>query len=268
MGEWLLDNVREATGMPIADVAAAAGVSEPTVIRFCRSLGLGGFRELRNMLIGLNYQPESYTHRDVVAGDDAAKAMTKVVESCVRALVDTSQDINAMPVDPVIEALAGARQIIFCGLGASGHVARDAWHKYFRLGIPCTTALDPQTILQHAAIADENDVFVAISHTGRWPDMLSALSHARRRGASVIALTAADTPLAQAANWVLATHIPEDTSHFTPMSSRLVHLTLLDGLQVALALRLGPAAEERLRLSKEILAGSHRANAAQNRIED
>ena len=46
---------------------------------------------------------------------------------------------------------------------------------------------------------------------------------------------------------------------FTPMSSRLVHLALLDALQVALALRLGAAAaEENLQLTKEALAADRK----------
>lgn len=255
VAEWLQDHSRQAADMTIAEVARAVGVSEPTVIRFCRSLGIGGFRELRGLLISLSHQPESYLHRDVVVGDQADVAVTKVMESCVRALVDASQHIADMPVEPVVEAMAKSRQLIFCGLGASGHVARDAHHKFFRLGIPTTIATDPQTILQYAAIARPDDTFIVISHTGRWPDMLTAMEEARARGAVVIALTAPGSPIALAATWLLASHSREDTSHFTPMSSRLVNLTLLDGLQVALALRLGPSAEERLRQTKTILGG-------------
>ena len=262
VGEWLQDHSRQAAAMTIAEVARAVGVSEPTVIRFCRSLGIGGFRELRGLLIGLSHQPESYLHRDVVVGDQAGVAVTKVMESCVRALVDASQHIADMPVEPVVEVMANSRQLIFCGLGASGHVARDAHHKFFRLGIPTTIATDPQTILQYAAIARPDDTFIVISHTGRWPDMLTAMEEARARGAVVIALTAPGSPIALAATWLLASHTREDTSHFTPMSSRLVNLTLLDGLQVALALRLGPPAEERLRQTKTILAGAESGEMA------
>jgi len=48
------------------------------------------------------------------------------------------------------------------------HVA-DACHKFFRLGIPCSTLMDTPMILQFAAIAEPADVLVLLSHTGRWP---------------------------------------------------------------------------------------------------
>ncbi|MFT6752733.1 MAG: RpiR family carbohydrate utilization transcriptional regulator, partial [Candidatus Azotimanducaceae bacterium] len=61
------------------------------------------------------------------------------------------------------------------------------------------------------------------------------------------------SPLAGQASWVFDCHPAEDTNVFTPMSSRLTQLTLLDALQVALALKLGTSAEENLRLTKRSL---------------
>ncbi|MEM7279758.1 MAG: transcriptional regulator, partial [Pseudomonadota bacterium] len=49
----------------------------------------------------------------------------------------------------------------------------------------------------------------------------------------------------------------EDSSVYTPMSSRLAQLALLDALQVALALRLGEPAAERLQRSKDALQTGH-----------
>jgi len=76
---------------------------------------------------------------------------------------------------------------------------------------------------------------------------------AQRAGAKVIAITDPGSQLAQVADLLLACHPTEDTSVFTPMTSRLVQLALLDGLQVALALKMGSTAETRLRLSKDVL---------------
>ena len=51
VAEWLLANARRAIDATINDVAFGADVSEPTVIRLCRSMGLAGFRELKTHLI-------------------------------------------------------------------------------------------------------------------------------------------------------------------------------------------------------------------------
>ncbi len=256
---WVLANPRQAVEAAISDVARAAQVSEPTVVRFCRSVGTSGFREFKTRLVAALSQPETHVHEDVNPGDATVDAVGKVLDSAIRTLIDVRALAATMPFEAAVAAMENARQLVFVGLGASGFVARDASHKFFRLGVPCATALDGQTILQSAAIARPGDVFVATSHTGAWPAMVRAMELACARGATVIALTAPHAPLATAASLVFECHPPEDTNLFTPMSSRLAQLALLDALQVTLALRIGSAAEESLRLSKEVLAGPHAA---------
>lgn len=256
VGSWVVANMAEAVDASIQTVASLVGVSEPTVVRFCRSMGTSGFRDLRKHLIAAQQQPESYSHHDVNSDDDAGAAAAKVVESSIRALVDLKNAAAAMPFAAAVAAMRDARQLVFAGVGASGHVVQDARHKFFRLGIPCDTALDAQTVLQHAAIAQPDTVYVVASHTGRWPELVDAMQVARERGATVIAFTDPQSPLSKVASLVFGSDPAEDTSVFTPMTSRLVHLALLDALQVALALAMGSGAEENLRATKHALAGS------------
>ncbi len=108
-------------------------------------------------------------------------------------------------------------------------------------------------ILQFAAIAEPNDVLVLLSHTGRWPEFATAAGLATARGATVIAITHPDSELAKAASILFPCQLIEDTSVYTPMSSRLAQLALLDALHVALALASGEHAAERLRISKDAL---------------
>ena len=149
--------------------------------------------------------------------------------------------------------MAAARQIAFAGLGASGHVARDACHKFFRLGVPCSSLLDTPMILQFASIAEPDDVLVLLSHTGRWPEFARAANLASSRDATVIAITNPQSDLAREATLLFPCQLIEDTSVYTPMSSRLAQLALLDAVHVALALESGEQAADRLRKSKDAL---------------
>jgi RpiR family transcriptional regulator, carbohydrate utilization regulator len=253
VGSWVLANAQRSVDASIMQVAEAAAVSEPTVIRFCRSVGVAGFRELKTRLIAALQRPDSYLHHDVAAEDGPGEATTKVLESSIRALVDLREVVSAMPFEAAADVVLGARQIVFVGLGASGIVAQDACHKFFRLGLACATALDSPTILQQASIARAGDVYVAISHTGHWPELVQGMKLAVQREASVVALTDPDSALAAEASLVFDCHPPEDTNVFTPMSSRLAQLVLLDALQVAVALKMGSEAQDNLRLTKEAL---------------
>jgi RpiR family carbohydrate utilization transcriptional regulator len=255
VANWVIAHPRQAAEATLAEVARASGASEPTVIRFCRHVGLDGFRDLSRRLTETLSRPTGYLYHDVGADDTTADAVLKVVDTSIQALVDLRAGLVDMPFETAVEALVDARQIVFAGLGASGHVAGDACHKFFRLGIPCSALTDLPGILQFAAIAGDSDVVLFISSRGAWRDIAEAAALAGQRGASVVALTDPGSPLAEAAAIVLPCRSVEDTSVYTPMSSRLAHLAVLDAVHVALALALGRPASENLRASKSVILG-------------
>jgi len=253
VARWLLEHPKQATNATLAEVSAQCGASEPTIIRFCRHVGLSGFRELALRLTEALSRPVDYVHRAVSEDDTASDAITKVMDTSIQSLIELRSQMSSMPTDAAVAAMRSARQLAFAGLGASGHVASDACHKFFRLGIPCSTLTNTPKILQFAAIAQLGDVLVITSHTGRWPALSRAADLAREAGAVVIALTDPTSTLANEADIVFACNAIEDTSVYTPMSSRLAQLALLDALHVSLALSLGDAAVDMLRNSKTAL---------------
>lgn len=253
VAEWVLAHPRQATESTVAEVARECATSEPSVIRFCRRMGLSGFRELTIRLTEALSRPDSFVHRDVRDDDATSDATAKVIDSTIQSLIDLRAQLSTMPFDEVVASMAVARQIVFAGLGASGHVASDASQKLFRLGTPCSALTDTPSIRQFASIVGPDDVIVLISKTGRSPDLCQSALAARDNGATVVAVTEHDTALARAAQFVFACSTHEDANIYTPMSSRLVHLSILDALQVALALAIGETAATNLRRSKDAL---------------
>lgn len=258
VAEWVLEHPKTAAGATLAEVSRACGTSEPTVLRFCRRVGISGFRELGIRLTEALSHPLSYVHRDVRPNDASSDALIKVMDASIQSLIDMRARLSAMPVDRAVAAMLKARQIAFAGLGASGQVARDACHKYFRLGVPCTTLHDTPMILQFAAIAQPRDVIVMLSHSGRWREFAQAADLAKSHGATVIAITNPASELARSASLLFPCDPVEDTNVYTPMSSRLAQLALLDAMLVALALASGEQAAENLRASKNALRDAAR----------
>lgn len=116
-----------------------------------------------------------------------------------------------------------------------------------------TSLRDTPMILQLAAIAETSDVLVLLSHTGRWSEFAHAAILARERGATVVTITNPDSDLAREASMLFPCDVIEDTSVYTPMSSRLAQLALLDAIHVTLALARGESASDTLRRSKDAL---------------
>jgi RpiR family carbohydrate utilization transcriptional regulator len=80
---------------------------------------------------------------------------------------------------------------------------------------------------------------VIISNSGRTRDLMDAADIARKQGATVITVTASGSPLAQAGHIHLAADHPEGYDRYSPMTSRLMHLMVIDVLATCLALRIG-----------------------------
>jgi len=149
--------------------------------------------------------------------------------------------------------LVRCERIELYGIGASGYVVSDAQNKFFRLGKPCNAYSDLPTIKQAVAIANDTYCTIFLSKTGTSNDLINACRTANHNGASTIAITTSNAQLSDASHITLQLDIHEDTSAFTPMSSRLAQLTMLDVLQVSLALKMGEEGEQKLRRSKEAL---------------
>ncbi len=138
-----------------------------------------------------------------------------------------------------VETLALADRIEFYGLGGSGIVAQDAQHKFFRLGVPVVAYSDPSVHSVSASLLKPGCVVVAISQGGKTQDIIASVELALAAGANVIAITAAESPLALLATICLPMNLLEDEDLYAPIKSRMAHLAIIDVLAVGVALSRG-----------------------------
>lgn len=253
VADAVLADPERAVRLTLAELAVAAAVSEPTVVRFCRRIGHDGYQDYKLGLARSLVTRSGYADLEVKPDDPIRAVAHKIVDATVDVLGHVRRTLDTDALAAAVELLAGAHKIEFYGMGASGAVALDAHHKFFRLVVPCVAYVDAHMQFMSAATLAPGDVVVAISHTGRTRELIESAELARRQGASVIAITASDTPLARLASLALTVDVPEDTDVFTPMFSRLAHLVILDVLAVGMAMRGGEATRARLARMKASL---------------
>ena len=135
-------------------------------------------------------------------------------------------------------------------------MAHDALNKFFRFNIPVQCFDDILMQRMSCINSDEGDVIVLISHTGRTKSLVEIATLARENDATVISLTAKDSPLARESNLVLSMDVPEDTDIYMPMASRLAQLVLVDVLATGFTLRRGIKFRENLKKVKESIRDS------------
>ncbi len=240
VADLVLAQPRSVLNDPIAEIARAAGVSQPTVIRFCRSLGCEGLSDFKLRLASGLTGTVPVTHTQVNTNDSMLELGAKVLGNTASAILQVRSHLNRDTIDRATEMLLAAGRIEFFALGHYSVVAQDAQFKFLRFGMPCGAYTDPRLQLLAADVLREGDVAVVISSGGRLPELLAVVEKAQERGAKVVAITASQSPLAKKADVTLIVDHVEDIETHLPMVSRILHLLVIDILAVGVAMRRSP----------------------------
>lgn len=225
--------------MSLAELAVAAGVSQPTAIRFCRSIGCGGFPDLKVQLAKAMAVGAPYVHREINAADSLPQIADKVFASSMEALQSQRSRLDMTAVQQAVDVLCAANRIEIAGTGLSGVAALDAHHKFMRLGVATSFLPDTHVQRMSAVTLHPGDVALVFAYTGLVRDIVRIANLARAQGATVISVTRSATALAEASDIVIPVDTQENTFVYAPMVTRLAHLAVIDVLATAVALRAG-----------------------------
>lgn len=244
--------------MPVTELAKRAGVSSPSVVRFCRSLGYEGLSDFKLKLAASLNQGVPFVHQSVQASDTGETLIQKVLDNAIHTLTTFRNTAPAKPLDKAAQLMAKTidkgGQLVFYGVGNSGFVAQDAEHKFFRMGCSAHAYSDGHLQIMAASMMKKTDCLMIVSNSGRSQDLLDAVRIAKQAGASTLAITASGSPLAEE----VQVHIPADHGEYyeqySPMVSRLLHLCIVDVLATQVAIQLGDSVQKNMaRLKKNLI---------------
>jgi RpiR family carbohydrate utilization transcriptional regulator len=239
----------------MAAVAEAAGVSEPTVMRFCMGLGFDGFQSFKIALAQALALGIPVTHSAIDDDDSVPELITKIFDHTLTSLDRARRNLDTTAIEAAVRELVAARQILLIGFGASGIIATDAAQKFALFGVPCTAPTDAHQQFMAAAMSAPGDVLVAISNTGRTQSVVEVAEQARRNGAKVISITGVSSgPLVDESDVTIVVKTFEDTDVYTPSVSRLAGLVVVDILATSVASQRGSEHLARIRAMKDGLA--------------
>lgn len=227
---------RVVMGEPISEIARRAKVSQPTVIRFCRTMGCQGLADFKLKLASGVTGTVPVAHSQVHVGDSALDIGVKVADNTIAAMMAMRDSLNADTLSKVIDVLSHAARVEFYGFGSCGLVAEDAQQKFFRLGIASTACTDPQWQEVSASLLRNTDVAVIISNSGSLRHLAATVEAAVDSGATIIALAPGNSQLARRADHTLTVEHAEDSMMHIPMLSRILLLLLVDMLAVGVSL--------------------------------
>ena len=247
VASYILANANAVIKMRIVDLASQSKVSEPTVMRFCKAVGFDGFQSFKLQLAQQLGLGSVFTQFAVEDNDTVADLINKVFDTTVGSLITAREEINSEVLEQAITTISNARRVEFYGFGASGSVAADAQHKFFRLQLSSAAYTDPHIQRMSAISLGDEDVVVAISQSGETQALLQSVELAREAGANVIGLAPQNTSLSRLCNLAIYVNMEEDLKSFTPVSSRIAHLVVIDVLATGVARHRKPLLKEHLK---------------------
>jgi DNA-binding MurR/RpiR family transcriptional regulator len=235
VANWIMQQPQKIIHLSMAQVAQACGVSDTTVLRFCRNTGFQGYTDLKLSIARDVVSPTQIIHDDIAEGDGPAVVARKVFMSNIQALYDTLEVLDEGALTKAINLLTGARRILIVGVGTSGPVVHSMYNMLMRLGLNCKAETDSYLQLMEVALLGPGDVVVAISQSGSSIDSVLTLKQAKENGAATICITGnAQSSITDHANVTLLSVDRE--ARIEAIASRLAQVSIADALYVIMAL--------------------------------
>lgn len=241
IADFVLNNSDQVILASLSDLAEKCNTSETTILRFLRKLGFDSYQVFRVKIAQeiANHSGHSI-YEEILVDDTLEQIRQKVIMSTVDSMQDLNNLIGTDLLDEVTRYILKASRIVFCGVGASGVVAIDAFHKFLRLGFNVSYYNDTHFMSIACANADANMLVVAISHSGESRDILEAVKLAKDNRAKVVAVTSyAHSSVSRLADVVLLSSSNETKYRSDAMVSRILQLVIIDILYVTVVLNLG-----------------------------
>jgi arabinose-5-phosphate isomerase len=178
---------------------------------------------------------------------DIARKVLEIEIEAVQAVMDRLDDTF----DQCIDLLYGLRgRIIITGVGKSGLIGRKIAATLTSTGSPAIFVHPVEGLHGDLGIVTRDDALIAISNSGETPEITSLAASIKKRGVSIIAMTAVtSSTLARMANLSLDCWVPREACplNMAPTASTTATLSLGDALAVALMTRRGFRKEDFLR---------------------
>jgi RpiR family transcriptional regulator, carbohydrate utilization regulator len=255
VADFILAAPREAVHPSIEELADRIGVSESTLFRFVRKLGFDGYQQFRIALATETVESSSRFYEARVDAADGDTAVSVVFKTAIAALELTMRQLDRGALERAASLAIGSRGLFLFGLGGSGIVAKDAYHKLVRAGIRCSAPEDFHLQLMVASQAGPEDAAIVVSHTGANKDALAVAAELKRRGVPLVAIcTYPRTPLVKLADLVLLSAAPSSPYASEAFSARIAQMAIIDALYVEVMELLGEDGVGRLESMRAVIA--------------
>ena len=256
IANYLLGSKKSIISMSAKDIATLTNTSAPTVVRFSKKIGFNSLNEMK-LQLSINLEnEENNSEFEYLDGNLSTKNIILGIKNSIDSIMNQTMGLlKEEELEKAIEKLIKAKNVYIYSIGSSGLVGQDFYYKLSRINKRCTAHLDTHLQITSSALLEKHDVVIAISYSGETKEVLMCVENAKKRGATVIAITKAsvNNTLENISDIVL--HVPyvERSLREGAMSSRISQLAIIDMLFIGMAKNNLKEVEEKLRTTRKAI---------------
>lgn len=254
IANYLISSKKSIISMSAKDIATLTNTSAPTVVRFSKKIGFNSLNEMK-LQLSINLEnKENNSEFEYLDGNLSTKNIILGIKNSIDSIMNQTMGLlKEEELEKAIEKLIKAKNVYIYSIGSSALVGQDLYYKLSRINKRCIAHLDTHLQITSSALLEKDDVIIAISYSGETKEVLMCVENAKKRGATVIAITKAsvNNSLENISDIVL--HVPyvEKSLREGAMSSRISQLAIIDMLFIGMAKNNLKEVEEKLRLTRK-----------------
>ena len=236
IANFILESYDKAAFMTASRLGKKVGVSESTVVRFAAELGYQGYPDMQKSLQKMIRSRLTSVQRIEVTNDrlGGQDLLSMVLQSDIEKIRLTLEELDRDSFEKAAEAIVSARKIYIMGVRSSAAIATFLTF-YFNLIFDNVVEVSANTaseVFERLLRVGEGDVVIGVSFPRYSSRTVQAMSFARDRGATTIAITDSEaSPLAPIGTYLLKAR--SDMASF--VDSLVAPLSLVNALLVAVS---------------------------------
>lgn len=229
--DYLKENIEVFCEKTISEIAKEMNVGEATITRFTRKIGFNGLQDFRvNLTKEFSISKNRNIIDSTIRNDEPVKETAyKLLDANINTLEGTVELLDNEKIENAVNILLKAKKIHFIGIGYSGIIAQDSNYKFMRIGINTTAYDSGHTMIMMASIMKEEEVIIAISHSGETGEIIRTVEVAKKNNIKVIGITGnSDSKLGELADVCILYKSGETLLETGAISTKLAQMFLID----------------------------------------
>jgi RpiR family transcriptional regulator, carbohydrate utilization regulator len=236
VADYVIKEYFNVINMSVSELSEQCEVSEATIVRFCKRIGLKGFHHFKISLAREVNEQDEVSHSPTIDLNNISVSIQNIFAYKVDELKQTAKFLDSQAIKECLEVIGRSSLVHFVAAGNSMPAAMDGAYKFNQIGIRSIVHTTPEMQVSLARSLTEKDVVIGISNSGDSKLLLEIFEIAKKRKATTICITNHfKSPLSRISD-IQLTSITNEKLFFKEFSfSRVPSISVIDVLFLLLS---------------------------------